>query len=112
MTAQSYFDKYFQVGGLFSRQVVRTLRHFYETKRINCRGKIEHKFLADAGFIHNVAPMTAAMLTKKTEDMPCTKNSVIFMILNNCVGFWFLKARNLVGVYPYFRGNHLVDYAV
>jgi len=44
--------------------------------------------------------------------MPCTKNSVIFMTLNNYVGFWFLKARNLAGVYPYFRSNHLVDYTV
>jgi len=65
MTAPSYADKYLQVGRLFSRQVVRTLRHFFETKRINCRAKIEHKFLADATFVCNVAPMPADVLREK-----------------------------------------------
>jgi len=42
------------------------MRHFYEIKRINCRGKIEHKFLPYVGFTCSVAPMIADVEREKT----------------------------------------------
>jgi hypothetical protein len=41
---------------------------------LNCRGKTESEFLADAGFVCNNALVIPAMLRNMTENTACTQN--------------------------------------
>jgi hypothetical protein len=45
---------------------------------MNCRGKVKSKFPADAGFICDMALVTAAMLRNTVKDTPFTMKNLRF----------------------------------